>query len=252
MRRRFTLIELLVVIAIIAILAAMLLPALAKARQKAIAINCTSNLKQLVTVRLLYANDYQDYIQCKDSIGGSKGYKHFEDLKYLERFSPAEHCTWQGDWPGQPEGKDPEYYCTYGVFGMNGVGSVNFQKYLKYSRVYNSDASKSCDYLFLPLITAPGSFMTECDSVSDGSVSSGVPSQTDSIHLTASTSQGRIFMVHGNRTNSALLDGHAAALDVGGMQSCMNDIYPKSDPDDHRIKSALYYDVNLVRLKVIF
>jgi len=91
--RAFTLIELLVVIAIIAILAALLLPSLTKAKLKAQGIQCLSNHKQLALAWRMYADDSRDYLPMA-SDGADPVLSSYAWVKGLMDFDPNNRSNW--------------------------------------------------------------------------------------------------------------------------------------------------------------
>ena len=110
-KRFFTLVELLIVVAIIAILAAMLLPALQKARMTASKAKCINNLKQLGAVMESYAGDNQDwYPEYYTATGGGEWYKVLCDNKYTScTYTQARGAV--GPNGGAKEGRKHIFWC---------------------------------------------------------------------------------------------------------------------------------------------
>ena len=88
MRRGFTLIELLVVIAIIAILAAILFPVFARAREKARQTSCLSNAKQLALGFVMYCQDYDEMVPLMAQNGGPSAFSGLSYICYPELMHP--------------------------------------------------------------------------------------------------------------------------------------------------------------------
>ena len=197
-RRGFTLIELLVVIAIIAILAAILFPVFARAREKARQTNCLSNVKQQTLGVMMYIQDYDEMLPFRyfnTGVGGSVHYPGggtssgmiwpYPIYPYVKNIQLFNCPSWNYKWNGNYTGKQ--------AYGIN----------------------NHIDGTALGNIKSPASVILLADAYEDP----GASSQTYYIQRTIPYTSGTLARTivpdrHNGGANFGLCDGHAKWFQV--------------------------------------
>lgn len=124
--RAFTLIELLVVIAIIAILAAILFPVFAQAREKARGISCASNVRQIGIAYTMYASDYDGYLPLTAHTGASwaEQCQPYIKNRQVYRCPSDPSANWTAPLTGQTKLRQASYYLNGYMAGSETWGNT--------------------------------------------------------------------------------------------------------------------------------
>jgi prepilin-type N-terminal cleavage/methylation domain-containing protein/prepilin-type processing-associated H-X9-DG protein len=173
--RAFTLIELLVVIAIIAILAAILFPVFAQAREKARSISCLSNLKQIGTATMMYVQDYDETFTC----GWSDGPSSPVDLRGLTVWRWALGPYMQKAGTGAYNNNNVKGTVLICPSTRIGITSYGLNQTHLNTWVQNSDGYWANSGVAMASINAPADLVAYGDAGKTGVDTSGDPNYTD-------------------------------------------------------------------------